>query len=138
MKKSPLNSKLPSLISNTSRGFTLLEVIVAMTIVAMVVGVTFSLLAGSKRLAFKAADDIGEVIFLRSAINIAQVLDDPEYPKLPKRYADQLDLKTEKLLEKPEVQTRAISVGLEPYTWQHKAKGLTITTVRWKKLDVAR
>jgi general secretion pathway protein I len=120
---------------NSQRGFTLLEVIIAMTIVGMVLGTTFSLLAGSKRLAFKAANDIGEVLFLRSAINVAQVLEKPEYPKLPPRFADNMELKPEDVLEKPEVQTRPIMIALEPYTLHSKQKGLEITTVRWKKLD---
>jgi prepilin-type N-terminal cleavage/methylation domain-containing protein len=130
----PVRFNTTSQKSKFQQGFTLLEVIIALAIVAMVLGTTFSLLAGSKRLAFKAADDIGEVIFLRSAINVAQI----DYPELPKRYADGAELKTEELLEKPEEQTRPISIGLEPYIWKNKQRGLDIVTIRWKKLDTTR
>ena len=134
----PVRFNITSPKSKVQHGFTLLEVIIALAIVAMVLGTTFSLLAGSKRLAFKAADDIGEVIFLRSAINVAQIVEEPEYPELPRRYAEGAKLKTEELLEKPEEQTRPISMGLEPYIWENKQRGLDIVTIRWKKLDSTR
>ena len=60
-----LNSK------RKQKGFTLLEVLVALAIVGMVLGTVFSLLASSKRLAFKALDDIERTVFLRSALNSA-------------------------------------------------------------------
>jgi len=119
-------------------GFSLLEVIVAMAIVGMVLGTVFGLLAGTKRLAFKAVDDIERTIFLRSAINAAQVLEEPEYPELPERYKDSLDLTTDELLEKPEQQTRPMRLALEPYTLRDDEKGIEFTTVRLVKLDTAR
>jgi len=119
-------------------GFSLLEVIVAMAIVGMVLGTVFGLLAGTKRLAFKAVDDIERTIFLRSAINAAQVLEEPEYPELPERYKDSLDLTTDDLLEKPEQQTRPMRLALEPYTLRDDEKGIEFTTVRLVKLDTAR
>ena len=119
-------------------GFTLLEVIVAIAIVGMVLGTVFGLLAGSKRLAFKAVDDIERTIFLRSAINAAQILEEPEYPELPERYKNNLELTTEDLLEKPEKQTRPMRLALEPYTLRDDEKGIELTTVRLVKLDTAR
>ncbi len=121
-----------------ANGFTLLEVIIAMSIVSMVLGTVFGLLAGSKRLAFKAVDDIERTIFLRSAINAAQILEEPDYPELPERYKNNLELTTEDLLEKPERQTRLMRLALEPYTLRDDEKGIELTTVRLIKLDTAR
>ncbi|MEK8020634.1 MAG: type II secretion system protein, partial [Candidatus Parabeggiatoa sp.] len=105
-------------------GFTLLEVLVALAIVGIALGSVFGLLAGSKRLAFKAVDDIERTLFLRSAINAAQVLEEPEYPELPERYKRSLTLQTDELLEKPERQTRAMRLGLEVYILRDDEKGI--------------
>lgn len=119
------------------QGFTLLEVLVAVAIMGLVLGTTFGLLAGSKQLAFKASAQIGEVLFLRAAINVAQIEEKPEYPEFPKQYAKSLKINIESLLEKPEEQTRPILMALEPYSWQSQSKNIEITTVRWKKLDTS-
>jgi prepilin-type N-terminal cleavage/methylation domain-containing protein len=123
---------------NKQAGFTLLEVLVAMAIVGIALGSIFGLLAASKRLAFKAVDDIERTVFLRSAVNVAQVLEEPDYPEFPKRYQQTLDLSTEELLEKPERQTRPMRLALERYTLRDDEKGLEFTTVRLVKLDTAR
>ncbi len=125
-------------VNQQANGFTLLEVIVAMAIVGMVLGTVFGLLAGSKRLAFKAVDDIERTVFLRSAINAAQILEEPDYPELPERYKDDLELTTDDLLEKPEKQTRPMRLALEAYTLSDDEKGIKLTTVRLIKLDTAR
>jgi prepilin-type N-terminal cleavage/methylation domain-containing protein len=119
-------------------GFTLLEVLVAMTIVGMVLGTVFGLLAGSKRLAFKAADDIERTVFLRSAINAAQMLEEPDYPELPERYKKDLEMDTEEPIEKPEKQTRPMRLALEPYILHDDEKGIELKSVRLIKLDTAR
>jgi len=122
---------------NRQKGFTLLEVIVALTIVAVTLGTVLSLLTGSKKLAFKAADDIGKTIFLRSAFNIAQLLEKPDYPELPDHYKKTLTLKMGEVLEPPDRQTTQIMFGLEAYTFIDEEKNSEFTMVRWKKLDSA-
>lgn len=121
--------------NKSKNGFTLLEVIIAMAIVGLVLGSVFTLLASSKRLAFQAAEDVGQTLFLRAAINAAQVLEEPKYPELPERYQQTLELKIEDTLEKPEQQTRPLRLALEPYTFEQD--NITITTLRWKKLDTS-
>jgi general secretion pathway protein I len=119
------------------QGFTLLEVIVAMAIVGMALGTILGLLAGSKRLAFKATDDIERTIFLRSAINAAQVLKEPEYPELPSQYKKNLTISIGEPLEKPERQTQPMQLALEPYTLRDEEKGIELSTVRLIKRDTA-
>lgn len=121
-----------------AQGFTLLEVILAMMIVGMVLGTLFSLLAGSKRLAFKASDEIGETLFLRTALNVYQVLEKPEYPQLPSEYAKELSAQTDSLLDPPERQTQKILLGLEPYVLKDARSGIQVNSVRLKKLEAVR
>lgn len=122
----------------TQHGFTLLEVILAMMIVGLVLGTLFALLAGSKQLAFKASNEIGETLFLRTAINVNQVLEKPEYPQLPNEYAKELSVQTDTLLDPPERQTQKIQLGLEPYTLKDGRTGIQVNSVRWKKLETVR
>lgn len=122
-------------MSNLQKGFTLLEVIVALTIVAVTLGTILSLLAGSKQLAFKATEDIGKTIFLRSAFNAAQLLEEPDYPEFPSQYKKTLTLKIGEVLEPPERQTVKMLLGLEIYTFIDEDNDAEFSMVRWKKLD---
>lgn len=122
----------------TSRGFTLLEVLVAMTIVALALGSSFGLLASSRQLAVRAAEQIEESLFLRTMLNVSQVETEPKYPLFPEIYAKRVELKFADELKVPVRQTQKIQVGLEPYTMRDDSKGLEYTGLRWKKLDLAR
>jgi len=121
-----------------NKGFTLLEVLIAMTIVGMALGTVFGLLAGSKRLAFKAADDIERTIFLRSALNVAQILEESEYPELPNRYKKSLEIDSGDFLEKPEKQTRPMKLALESYVLHDDEKDIELVTVRLVLMDIAK
>jgi len=117
------------------KGFTLLEVLLAIAIVGIALGSIFGLLAGSKRLAFKASNEIGQVLFLRAAINVAQLEEESDYPELPEEYKKETDFEIEDVLESPDRQTRKILLGLEPYTIAHKEKNLEIKSIRLKILE---
>ncbi|WP_353570382.1 type II secretion system protein [Candidatus Albibeggiatoa sp. nov. BB20] len=121
---------------NKQNGFTLLEIIVAMAIIALALGTSFSLLANSKRLAFKAAYQIEQVVFLRSAINISQLREEPEYPEHPDDHVRNLELETEEILEPPDRQTSKIQIGIEPYLLEDSERGIKIPMLRLKKLKV--
>lgn len=54
-----------------AQGFTLLEVLLAVTITGLVLGSLFTLLASSKQLAWRTADNLYETIKMRQAVNIA-------------------------------------------------------------------
>lgn len=111
-------------------GFTLLEVLVAIAIVGMVLGTAFNLLAGSRRLAFHALDDIEHTIFLRSTINSYQVREEPDYPELPERYKKNLDVEIDEPLENPETLKRPIRLVIEPYIPSDNEKDIEITAFR--------
>jgi len=123
---------------NSSRGFTLLEVIVAMSVVALALGSSFGLLASSRQLAARAAEQIEESLFLRTMLNVAQVEKEPKYPQLPEIYLKQVELKFDDELKVPVRQTQKIQVGLQPYTMRDEERNLEYTGLRWKKLELAR
>jgi prepilin-type N-terminal cleavage/methylation domain-containing protein len=118
-------------MKKTTAGFSLLEVLIAMAIVGMVLGSLFNLLAASKRLAFKGVDGIERTVFLRSAINAAQLLEDPEYPQLPERYSSNLEIETsDEEIEIPERQTKPMRLALEPVLIYDKETEKVLSTVR--------
>ncbi|EIJ44060.1 prepilin-type N-terminal cleavage/methylation domain-containing protein [Beggiatoa alba B18LD] len=119
------------------QGFTLLETIIAMAIVAMTLGSLLSVLGSSKQLAFKAQANIYEVIVLRSALNVAQVQEEPDYPEYPADFIEKLTFEMEDVLEPPKRQTQKIMLGLEPYQWTDKTHGSLVSGLRWKKLTSA-
>lgn len=121
---------------NKLSGFSLLEVIIAMAIVGLVLGTVFGLFAGSKRLAFKAADSIDNILFLRAAVNMGQLLEEADYPKYPERIAKELTLRVDELLEPPKHLKDKMQLGLEPYVWVDQSKEMEWVGIRWKKLDV--
>ncbi|MBE9561872.1 MAG: hypothetical protein IMF12_03265, partial [Proteobacteria bacterium] len=110
----------------------------ALTIVGMALGTVYSLLASSKRLAFKATDDIERIVFLRSALNIAQILEESEYPELPNRYKKSVEIESGDLLEKPEKQTKPMKLALESYSLHDDEKGIELVTVRLILMDTAK
>jgi prepilin-type N-terminal cleavage/methylation domain-containing protein len=122
-------------IAKKIKGFTLLEVLLSIAIVGIALGSIFGLLSGSKRLAFKASDEMGQVLFLRSVINIAQLEEESDYPELPEEYKKDIDIDSEELLEPPDQQTQKILLGLEPYTLINAEKHLEIKSIRLKILD---
>lgn len=121
---------------NKQDGFTLLEIIVAMAIIAMALGTSFSLLANSKRLAFRAAYQIEQVVFLRSMVNISQLREEPEYPEHPDNHVRNIELSSDDVLEPPVRQTGKIQIGVEPYLLEDEERGIKIPILRLKKLKV--
>lgn len=121
-----------------SNGFTLLEVMIAMMIVALALGSSFGLLAGSRQLAIRAAEQIEESLFLRTMLNVSQVEKEPSYPKLPEIYLKRVELDIEDELKPPARQTQKIQIALEPYTMRDEERNLEYTGLRWKKLELSR
>ena len=98
----PAQFKIPK---SSQRGFTLLEVIVALTITAMVLGSLFALAAGSKQLAFRSGQSLNTAIAERAKINFALLqdeyadveiaIDDERFRIRPEEYLDPVTRKTE-------------------------------------------
>jgi prepilin-type N-terminal cleavage/methylation domain-containing protein len=87
--------------SDHMRGFTLLEVLVALTIAGMALGALFSIIGGNKRLAWRAEDALVRTTEVRSLINQAQ-LDDTRGELPEARVVPGLRVESEIELEEPE------------------------------------
>ena len=60
----------------TQQGFTLLEVLVALTITGMALGGLFGVIAGNKRLAWSSEEALISATYARSYINFSQLNDE--------------------------------------------------------------
>ena len=121
-----------------ARGFTLLEVIIALAITGLAVGALFGLLGGSKRLAFSAGDTLSRAIFQRAAVNAAQLQERPDYPARPDRADWRAKVEAGRELDPPERQTREIRYALEGYTVVNDDAEMVAAGVRWKRLEALR
>jgi len=97
-----------------SSGFTLLEVMVAMTITALALGSLFSVIAGNKRLAWRAEAALLHAIEVRSLINSAQ-LNDTQGEVFTESRKDKLQLVTDEKLQDPERKTQATNAELRSF-----------------------
>lgn len=118
-----------------ARGFTLLEVLVALAITGVAVGSLFGLLGGSKRLSFASSENLARALFQRAALNAAQVEERPAIPEPPERAAWRASVKAGEALEVPERQTKEILYVLEHYTVVDDEGGELFRSSRWKLLE---
>jgi prepilin-type N-terminal cleavage/methylation domain-containing protein len=127
---------LPSLSlkrRNSAYGFTLLEVLVAMTITGFALGALLSVVGGNKRLAWRSEDALVEASRVRVEINLAQLQDTPgEVP----REEPPRDLRTDsdQLLEIPERKTQAMSFALRGYDVRDASGEVLSHGVYWLQL----
>jgi len=121
----------------TQRGFTLLEVLLALVIVGMTLSTLMTVAGGSKQLAFRAETTLERSLYVRAALNVAQIQRKSDYPKYPKQYASSLQSVDDAPLEKPARQTRKILYVLAPF---HLSEGddnkaaPVVQGLRWKRL----
>ena len=118
------------------RGFTLLEVIVALTITAMALGSLFALAAGSKQLAFRSEQSLNSAIAERAKINFALLedeysdveiaIDDERFRIRPEEYLDPVTRKTEAIIYK-----------LQHFEVVDERTDETVLGTRWIKLELA-
>lgn len=87
-----------------SSGFTLLEVMVALTITAMALGALFGVIGGNKRLAWRAEDVLVQSMQVRSLINVAQ-LNDAQGEVFLRQEHKELNLVSGQEIEEPERKT---------------------------------
>ncbi len=118
------------------RGFTLLEVLVALTIAGMALGGIFAVIGGNKRLAWRSEDALLRAMEVRSLLNQAQ-LDDTR-GELP--FASEFDgLRVESgiELEDPEDRTLQGTVyKLRGYELRDDAGEVIARGTYWVELDL--
>lgn len=118
------------------RGFTLLEVLVALTIAGMALGGLFSVIGGNKRLAWRSEDTLVRTMDVRSLVNQAQ-LDDTrgEFPLA--RVVPGLTLESGIELEEPEERTLQGTVHkLRGYALRDANGEVVASGTYWVELDV--
>ncbi len=91
-------------MQRSDAGFTLLEVMVALTITAMALGALFGIIGGNKQLAWRAEDALVRSMQVRSLINVAQLGDEDAAVLLSIEHAG-LDLVTGEQFDEPERKT---------------------------------
>ena len=111
-------SKRASPIQRTARvhtrGFTLLEVLVALTITGLALGGLFGVIAGNKRLAWRAEAELLKSTQIRSLINFSQLND--ERGEISVDFEnDDLLLATDLEVEVPERRTAGSQQALRGY-----------------------
>lgn len=120
-----------------NRGFTLLEVMIALTITGLVLGGLLSLSAGSKRLAGSAQDTLREAVQRRAAIQYAQLeLREGQLEPLDRRGELPFTVERGERLPDPIRRTQPSVWILQQYELQHEDSGETLTASRWVQSDV--
>tara|TARA_B110000305_G_scaffold156785_1_gene173479 strand:+ start:349 stop:765 length:417 start_codon:yes stop_codon:yes gene_type:complete len=122
-------------LNSNEKGFTLLEVLVAMTITGMALGGLFGVIAGNKRLAWSSEASLVETMQARSLINFSQLNDD--------KGEVYIDFENENLfidsgyeMEAPERKTQASSLALRQYEVIDEYGELITTGTYWVELEL--
>lgn len=118
------------------RGFTLLEVLVALTITGMALGGLFGIIAGNKRLAWRSEESLIKTMQARSLINFSQLNDERGEASVDFENRD-LIINYGYELEIPERKTQASRLALREYEVFDEVGGLITTGTYWVKLELA-
>lgn len=113
----------------------MLEVMIALTITAMVLGSLFALAAGSKQLAFRTQDSLQESTAARAAVNFA-VLDNQFREIDPAINDDRYSINGLDVLPDAERRTSAMNDLLQEYEVVNQRTGDVIRAVRWQRFDL--
>jgi len=120
---------------NSQAGFTLLEVIVALTITGFVLGGLFSLVGGSKKLSWRSEESLVQATRARAAINFALL--ENEYSNVEEILQDySYQIRSLDLLEDPERKTQATVRALQAYEVINRERNEVIVGSRWIQLDL--
>jgi prepilin-type N-terminal cleavage/methylation domain-containing protein len=124
------------LTKHNQTGFTLLEVIVALTITGMVLGGLFTLAAGSKQLAFRSGTSLSRALEARAAINFALLQD--EYSDVEEILEpSDFEIYSEYRLETVPRKTEPITYALQEFEVTNARTEDVITGTRWARLETA-
>lgn len=116
-------------------GFTLLEVIVALTITGFVLGGLFTVAGGSKQLAWKSQDSLLAATAVRARINFALLED--EYGDVDPVFTDSnLEIRSVDYIEAPERKTQPTTFSLQTYEVINADTEETIRGSRWIRFEL--
>jgi len=116
-------------------GFTLLEVIVALTITGFVLGSLFSLVGGSKQLSWRSEASLVQATRVRAAINFALL--ENEYSDVEEILQDDsYQIRSLDILEDPERKTQATVHAFQAYEVINRERDEVIAGSRWIQLDL--
>ena len=120
---------------NSQAGFTLLEVIVALTITGFVLGGLFSLVGGSKQLSWRSEQSLVQATRVRAATNFALL--ENEYSDVEEILQDEsYQIRVLDLLEDPERKTQSSVHAFQAYEIINRERNEVIAGSRWIQLDL--
>ncbi|MEK7259362.1 MAG: type II secretion system protein [Pseudomonadota bacterium] len=122
--------------SRKQRGFTLLEVVVALTITGMVLGSLFALAGGSKQLAFRSAQSLDTAIEARAAINFALLQDEYREVEEIMEGDERFSIRANEYLEAVPRKTAPTYFKLQSYEVIDEDTDESISGTRWVKLEL--
>ncbi len=123
-------------LARRARGFTLLEVLVALTITGMVLGSLFALAGGSKQLAFRAGESLDVAIEARAAVQFALLQD--EYGEVEEilEGEQRFEIRANDYLEPVVRKTQPMIFKLQHYEIVDEETDERIAGTRWIKLEL--
>ncbi|MDP2139724.1 MAG: type II secretion system protein [Gammaproteobacteria bacterium] len=118
------------------QGFTLLEVVVALTITGMVLGSLFALAGGSKQLAFRSGESLHAAIEARAAINFALLQDEYRDVEEILEGEERFAIRADDYLDFVPRKTQQTIFKLQSYVVIDEETDEAITGTRWVKLEL--
>lgn len=119
------------------RGFTLLEVLVALTITAMALGGLFSVIGGNKQLAWRSQEALMRTVQARNLIGMAQ-LDDERGDLNADLGPHELERSDLGELPFPERKTQPMRFTLREYELRNENGEVMATGSHWIELELPR
>ena len=120
---------------NAQKGFTLLEVIVALTIVGFILGALFPLLGGSKQLSWRSEESLTRATSLRAVTNFALLQN--EFRDVEEILdADNYDIRSIGLLEDPLRKTQPMINALQGFEIIDENREEEVVGSRWIRLNL--
>lgn len=122
---------------NKQRGFTLLEVMVALTITSLVLGSIFTLAAGSKRLAVSTQESVRDSAAIRARINLALLDNQFRELQFPQDMEEgDFEIQAGERPEDPIRRTEPLRDLLEFYEITYPGQQAPLTGTRWVRLEL--
>ncbi len=124
-------------INSANKGFTLLEVLIAVTLTAMVLGSLLALQSQSKRLAFRAEAALQKVINQRAYLNAAWLDSRPVSLYMDEFQSHEVySADNKKALKKPDTQSKPLTFYLESFDIVDQQGDIIISSVRLKDSEL--